>query len=161
MVGAVVDDNRERLGRMEAMLRDNLAQTSQEGDDGAAEERLELAETLRMETLEALDTVSEALAYGGEADGPARLALERLEALRRLFFSIVEHLEELLAEQTDTHDQTATVQVEPDSEPLGFLAIPPEAAGDEQQQTGPEQEAAFPLQARLAQHAFEGPIGHR
>ena len=127
MVRAVVDDNRERLGRMQAMLLDTLAETSQEGDDGAAEERLELAETLRMETLEALDAVSEALASGGEADGPARLALERLEALRRLFFSIVEHLEELLAEQTDTHDQTATVQVEPDSEPLGFVAERQEA----------------------------------
>ena len=75
-----------------------------------------------METLEALDAVSEALARRGEADVPARLALERLEALRRLFFSIVEHLEELLAEQADTHDQTATVQVEPESEPLGFVA---------------------------------------
>ncbi|MDE0225550.1 MAG: hypothetical protein OXP28_10480 [Gammaproteobacteria bacterium] len=127
MVRAVVDDNHERLGRMEAMLRDTLAETSQEGDDGAAEERLELAEKLRMETLEALDAVSGALASGGEAGGPARLALERLEALRRLFFSIVEHLEELLAEQTDTHDQTATVQVEPDSEPLGFVAERQEA----------------------------------
>ena len=63
------------------------------------------------------------MAAGGEAGIPARLALERLETLRRLFFSIVEHLQELLAEQTDTHDQTATVQVEPETAPpLGFVA---------------------------------------
>ena len=120
---AAVDDNRERLQRMEAMMLDTLAQASAEGDDGAAEERYELAERLRGEALEALADASQALAAGGEADIPARLALERLEALRRLFFSIVEHLQELLAEQTDTHDQTATVQVEPDTAPpLGFVA---------------------------------------
>ena len=63
------------------------------------------------------------MAAGGEAGIPARLALERLETLRRLFFSIVEHLQELLAEQTDTHDQTATLQVEPaTAPPLGFVA---------------------------------------
>ena len=123
LVSAVVDDNRERLQRMEAMLLDTLSQASPEEEEGAAEERYELAEKLRGEALEALDAASQALAAGGEADIPARLALDRLEALRRLFFSIVEHLQELLAEQTDTHDQTATVQVEPETAPpLGFVA---------------------------------------
>ncbi len=123
LVSAVVDDNRERLQRMEAMLLDTLSQASPEEEEGAAEERYELAEKLRGEALEALDAASQALAAGGEADIPARLALDRLEALRRLFFSIVEHLQELLAEQTDTHDQTATVQVDPDTAPpLGFVA---------------------------------------
>ena len=123
LAGAAVDDNRERLQRMEAMLLDTLAQAPAEGDDGTAEERYALAERLRGEAQEALNDASQALAAGGEAGIPARLALERLEALRRLFFSIVEHLHELLAEQTDTHDQTATVQVEPDTAPpLGFVA---------------------------------------
>ena len=128
LVGAAVDKNRERLQRMEAMLLDTLAQAPAEGEEGAAEEgaaeeRYELAERLRGEAREALDEASRALAAGGEAGTPARLALERLEALRRLFFSIVEHLQELLAEQTDTHDQTATVQVEPETAPpLGFVA---------------------------------------
>ena len=148
LVGAAVDKNRERLQRMEAMLLDTLAQAPAEGEegaaedgaaedgaaedgaaedgaaeDGAAEERYELAERLRGEAQQALDDASRALAGGGEAGVPARLALERLEALRRLFFSIVEHLQELLAEQTDTHDQTATVQVEPETAPpLGFVA---------------------------------------
>ena len=138
LVGAVVDGNRERLQRMEAMLSDTLAQAPAEGEEGAAEEgaaeegaaeesaaeeRYELAERLRGEAQQALDDASRALAADGEAGTPARLALERLETLRRLFFSIVEHLQELLAEQTDTHDQTATVQVGPETAPpLGFVA---------------------------------------
>ena len=128
LVGAAVDKNRERLQRMEAMLSDTLAQAPAEGEEGAAEEsaaeeRYELAERLRGEAQQALDDASRALAADGEAGTPARLALERLETLRRLFFSIVEHLQELLAEQTDTHDQTATVQVGPETAPpLGFVA---------------------------------------
>ena len=129
LAGAAMDENRERLQRMEGMLSDMLAQAPPEGEEGIEGEeeiegeRYELAETLRGEALEALDAATRALASGGAADTRAGLALERLEALRRLFFSIVEHLQELLAEQTDTHDQTATVQVEPETAPpLGFIA---------------------------------------
>lgn len=123
LAGVAMEENRERLERMEEMLLELRAQASSEGDEGTAGERYELAETLRGEALEALDAATRALASGGGADTPAGLALERIEALRRLFFSIVEHLQELLAEQTDTHDQTATVQVEPQAaSPLGFIA---------------------------------------
>ena len=118
---AAVDENRERLRRMRDMLVETLA--SAEADDAASDERYQRAETLRGDALEALDAASKALAAGSGANPPAGLALERLEALRRLFFSIVEHLQELLAEQTDTHDQTATAQVEPEAgPPLGFVA---------------------------------------
>ena len=129
LAGAAMDENRERLRRMEGMLSDMRAQALAEGEEGtkgeeeSKGERYELAETLRGEALQALDAATRALASGGAADAEAGLALERLEALRRLFFSIVEHLQELLAEQTDTHDQTATVQVEPETAPpLGFIA---------------------------------------
>ena len=105
------------------MLLEARDQASPEGDRGAAEERHQLAEALRGDALEALEAASTALASGEAADVPAGLALERLEELRRLFFSIVEHLQQLLAEQTDTHDQTATLQVEPDTTPpLGLVA---------------------------------------
>ena len=121
---AAVDENRRRLQRMEGMLLDMLARAPADSEDAAAEQqRFELAETIRKEALEALDAASGALASGGSAIAPSELALERVEALRRLFFTIVEHLRQLLAEQTDTHDQTATVQVEPeDGPPLGFVA---------------------------------------
>lgn len=121
---AAVDENRGRLQRMEDMLLDMLAQAPADSEDAAAgQQRFELAERIRKEALEALDAASGALASGDAAIAPAELALERLETLRRLFFTIVEHLQQLLAEQTDTHDQTATAQVEPgDGPPLGFVA---------------------------------------
>ena len=122
VAAAAMDDNRDRLQRMEAMLLQARDQASSEDDGGAAEERHQRAETLRGEALEALQAASGALAAGEAADGPAGLALERLEQLRRLFFSIVEHLQALLVEQTNTHDQTATLQVEPDAAPLGLVA---------------------------------------
>ncbi len=123
LAGFAIDENRERLRRMEEMLLEMVEQPPPEGEEGAAGERYETAEKLRGEALEALEAATRALATGGGADIPAGLALDRLEALRRLFFSVVEHLQELLAEQTDTHDQTATVQVEPETAPpLGFIA---------------------------------------
>ena len=123
LAGMAMDENRDRLQRMEGMLLEMVEQAPPEGEEGTPGERYELAETLRGEALEALDAATRALVSGGGADIPAGLALERLEALRRLFFSIVEHLQELLAEQTNTHDQTATVQVEPETAPpLGFIA---------------------------------------
>ena len=122
VAAAAMDDNRERLQRMEAMLLQMRDHASSEGDGEAAEERHALAEALRGQALDALESASGALASGETADVPARLALERLDELRQLFFSIVEHLQELLAEQTDTHDQTATLQVAPDTAPpLGLI----------------------------------------
>ena len=41
---------------------------------------------------------------------------------------------------------------------LGAAAIPPEAATDQHEQTEPEQEAAFPLQARLSQNVGDGTV---
>src|SRR5258707_14478853 len=43
---------------------------------------------------------------------------------------------------------------------FGLIGIEPEAHGDQKQHRGTEQEAAFALQARLAEQAFEGAIGH-
>ena len=124
MVGAAVGDNRERLSRLEPLLAESLGEATNE-DGGtetdaaaaaAARERYELAEALRAAALEALKAVTEQLdvagAPGATPLAPAREALGHLEALRRLFFSIVEHLQALLAEQTDTHDRTATLQFE-------------------------------------------------
>ena len=123
MVGAAVGDNRERLSRMEPLLAESLGEaTSEDGGTAtdaataAARERYERAEALRAAALEALKAVTEQLdaagAPGATPLAPAREALGHLEALRRLFFSIVEHLQALLAEQTDTHDRTATLQFE-------------------------------------------------
>lgn len=118
MVGAVVGDNQERLGRMEPLLAESLAEAIQgaEGEeaDPAARERYERAEGLRVAALAALRTLTRELGRAGSPGAspsvPAREALGHLEELRRLFFGIVEHLQALLAEQTGTHDRTATLQ---------------------------------------------------
>ncbi len=119
MVGAMVGDNRERLGRMEPLLAESLTAVGEEGEDEAdpgARERYERAEGLRAAALAALDALTGELgragAVGASPSDPAREALDDLEALRRLFFSVVEHLQALLAEQTGTHDRTATLQFE-------------------------------------------------
>ena len=122
MVGVVARDNRERLLRLEALLAESL--TGGEGEDAGeddaaqevARERHERAEALRVAALGALDALlvqlDRAGAPGGAPLPPAREALGHLEALRRLFFSVVEHLQDLLAAQTETHDRTATLQFE-------------------------------------------------
>ncbi len=75
-------------------------------------ERFDLAEQLRAEaaaTLESLNVVLAGDADGaaGEPLGLASEALASISELRRLFFNIVEHLQELLAAQADTYDRTA------------------------------------------------------
>ena len=120
MVGAMVGDNRERLGRMEPLLAESLGEAVEGGEDEEADpgarERYERAEGLRVAALEALTALTGQLgragAPGASPSVPAREALGHLEELRRLFFSIVEHLQALLAEQTGTHDRTATLQFE-------------------------------------------------
>ena len=46
------------------------------------------------------------------------------------------------------------------NEAVGADAVEPEAGGDEDQQAGPEQEAALPFEARFPEHGFDGAIGH-
>src|SRR5262249_42715660 len=43
---------------------------------------------------------------------------------------------------------------------LGLVGVQPEAGRDQQQDAGPEQEAALALQAGLAEQAFEGAVRH-
>ncbi len=99
----------------------------------AIEERFELAEELRQKTADTIDTLDQALARvatgkrdaAGDAVAAAIEGQEALEELRRLFFSVVEHLKELLRNQTETHDATANLQATDDvatrAEELGPL----------------------------------------
>ena len=120
MVGAMVGDNRERLGRMEPLLAESLGEAAAGAEDAEADpgarERYERAEGLRAAALDALEALTSEIgragAPGASPSATAREALGHLEELRRLFFSIVEHLQALLAEQTGTHDRTATLQFE-------------------------------------------------
>lgn len=120
--------NQGRLARLERLLAEEAASAAAgqpadeaaEGDEArqAAQARQEQAEALRLRAAAGLDTLAKALAAadGGTPPASARAAadetLAALDALRRLYFSIVEHLQALRQEQADTHDQTATLQFE-------------------------------------------------
>lgn len=133
---AQTNANQARVARLERLLAEEAASAAagQDADPAAgqpadevveddeaqqaAQARQEQAEALRLRAATGLDTLAKALAAadGGMPPASARPAadetLAALDALRRLYFSIVEHLQALRQEQADTHDQTATLQFE-------------------------------------------------
>ena len=130
----IVDANTSRLTRLEGLLAEEAEAAAQASQDAAPEgdeaedraqareaeaQRHALAENLRAKAADGLaDLRPEVtrLADGAgdveSARSAAATTLDALKELRRLFFSIVEHLRELHADQTETHDTTATVQFE-------------------------------------------------
>ena len=113
---------------------------AQGADEAAAQARqlYERAERLRALAADGLARLAEAVdaiaaTGGGDADKlgtaqtQAAATLETLAELRRLFFSVVEHLRALHADQTQTHDETATAQFESTVDKLEEL--PAELAG--------------------------------
>ena len=119
----IATSNRERMERLEGLIADELAALSAppaQGHEAPTEEQLaqgqelyRLAEEERIGAAEALGRLSEV--RGGrteEALAEATDAQEHIENLRRLFFTLVQHLEELHREQTGTRDRTASAQAE-------------------------------------------------
>ena len=133
----------------------SAAPSKEESETGAARQRLELArpllEAARSEmsaaaaSLGKLPTTPRAAhgesaaeakpAAGDPASPPAPLAeprghveraLDQLQALRRLFFSVVEHLRETVQRQAELNDDTESA-----------AALAPSAAGQPQARTGP------------------------
>jgi hypothetical protein len=104
----------ERLaGQLETAAQEPPAAPDEGAPDPQAaairQQRFVLAGQLLTLALGRMDDVKRAL--GGSGDWPAaleagRAAVERLEALRRLFFSIVEQLREIADEQLDVADAT-------------------------------------------------------
>ena len=137
-VVAVVADNLERLERLAPLLQEAAQEATSAPPDAAdqasgqatAGQRHERAETLRTAALAELErmrrVVNEPRPSRARALPPAQGALEHLAELRRLFFNIVEHLQALAADQSNTHDGTATLQFESDVDglatELGLLA---------------------------------------
>lgn len=148
-IRALVTRNTDRLSRLEGLLDDELAvldaqaadagaggagaaqpgpqaeQMSPEQIDAAKQQYLQ-AQGLRAQADEALARLAEAMGEGSAlridgARAAAGEAAEHIEDLRRLFFSIVEHLKELLQSQTRTHDQTGSAAAGPDEELSGRL----------------------------------------
>lgn len=146
-VTAGVDRNRDRLARMKVLLEEELqgveaqaqqlaAQAQQQGGAIPEEQTQALegqrqkyarAEELRAAIDRELEAVGASLVRRTPA-GPlehATSGLEHLEELRRLFFSLVEHLKQIHADAGESRDQTASAHQLDDAgrqEKLGPLA---------------------------------------
>jgi hypothetical protein len=72
------------------------------------------AEELRGQAQTALAALDKALSGTGDPMPPARDADGKLAELRKLFFSVIEHLQELIRAQGDTRDQTSAANGEDD-----------------------------------------------
>ena len=137
-LGALVFAGQRRLSRLETLLaEDRAAQADAEQADEqtrqAAAQRFDRAEQLRADAAAGLVRLAEALdaiAAGGGDVATARTdaaeTLATLAELRRLFFTIVQHLQALHGDQAETHDQTATAQFESTVDKLD--ALPAELA---------------------------------
>lgn len=149
-IAEIADANTSRLTRLGGLLEEEAAAAAQaqpddasQGDasqadvEGAQEareaeaQRYALAEELRAKAQDGLSDLTGEVARLAEGAGDvesartaARSTLDALSELRRLFFTIVEHLRELHAEQTETHDTTATLQFE------GSVDAPEDLPGD-------------------------------
>lgn len=107
--------NQTRLDRLRTMLEAELSAATSAEDDAAREaegERAQLALELTRDTRQSLDAMLEALRADANAQDHSSAAAATLADLRRLYFTIVEHLQELAAEQSETWDETAEVQAE-------------------------------------------------
>ena len=161
----LVADNQRRIDRLEALLEEEAASANAEaGEDAdhrqALEQRYELAEALRARASDSLSRLADRVAEGAVADArsSAGETLEYLEELRRLFFSIVEHVAALLADQADTHDRSATLEAE-SSAAMGDEYAPAVGAVAERQRghagLGDELAAALAQQADAANTAAQ------
>jgi hypothetical protein len=134
-IQTLVGQNLDRLTRLRGLFEDELAvldaQAAQAGQGQgqgqaapapdqvppeqveAAKQQYLQAQGLRSQAEDALTRLRTAMAAGNaagitEARAASAQAMEHIEALRRLFYSIIEHLKELLQSQTNTHDQTGS-----------------------------------------------------
>lgn len=179
-LGEAAARNVDRLERLEGLLRDERAAAEAElgqaaaaqGQGGAAAApdpeaaqaiaaRFDAAERHRSAALEAtrsLAAIAERVRGGGggeEALELARSGQAEIEELRRLFFSIVEHLKDLLRQQGETHDRTAEAQPLAGDEMLALLG----PAADSQREHAAMADALAQALAEQADAAAQAPQG--
>ena len=156
-------DNQRRLHRLGPLLEKEVqgaAATDDEQADEqarqAAEERHRQAEALREQALDALDTLADRIADGPNSSDARTAADEGLAALaelRRLFFTLVEHIHALRRDQADTHDATATLQFDSTADAGEDLGTRIEATASRQTQHGQFGDAIAETLARQADAA--------
>src|SRR4029079_5232097 len=79
-----------------------------------AKQQMVHAEELRAQAQTALAALDKALSRPSDPLPPAKDADAKLTELRKLFFSVIEHLQELIREQGETRDQTSAASGEDD-----------------------------------------------
>jgi hypothetical protein len=72
------------------------------------------AETLRGEAQKLIGQLDGAIKANKDPLTPAKAADAKLDELRRLFFSVIEHLQDLIRRQGETRDQTSSAHMEVD-----------------------------------------------
>ena len=77
-----------------------------------AKEQLALAEQLRGQAQAKLEELDKALAAAKGPQTPAKEAETKLEDLRKLFFSVIEHLQQLIRDQGETRDQSSAANAD-------------------------------------------------
>ncbi len=87
----------------------------------AAKQKLEqekqmmaMAEGLRVEAEKLIAATDGAIKANKDPLTPAKAADAKLDELRRLFFSVIEHLQDLIRQQGETRDQTSAAHAEDD-----------------------------------------------
>ncbi len=121
--------NVDRMKRLQGLIADALLEASkpapEQGPDGkpidpkqkeaheqAATQAKQLyarAEQLRGEIAGTLDTLTKAIVENKEPLVPQKEAETKLTELRKLFFSVIEHLQQLIRDQGETRDQTSAI----------------------------------------------------
>ncbi len=129
-VGLLEREREKRAAELEARLAQSAegdAATQEEADPRALEkERFDLAEALRAMAEAAMLEAGEALARdaGGALEWPvvaetSGRARDHLDAIRTLFFTLVEHVRKLTQDQIDTSDSTQDAIALAESEGVG------------------------------------------
>ena len=125
-ITGLLAEKQAQLAQQKAQLEAKLAQGAGSGSaaapDGAAaraqlaqaDKQMQTAEQLRAEAATALAALDTALAKNTDPMPPAKDAEAKLSELRQLFFSVVEHLKELVRTQGETRDRTAAEVTEDD-----------------------------------------------
>jgi hypothetical protein len=113
-----VDELAQNVARM-ARIKDLLAEEAAKKpkDDKQAEamkQQLAAAEVLRAEAEKALLATQAAIKANKDPGTPAKLAADKLDELRRLFFSVIEHLQDLIRRQGETKDKTSEANADDD-----------------------------------------------
>ena len=163
--------NQDRLARLKGLFADEVAalqapqpQNPQGNASGkeepeklaAEKQRYELAEQQRQKAAAAIGRLAEMIGKPGKPaplQPTAEEGRKHLEELRRLFFSIVEHLKELLRNQTETHDNTSSAQASRDESAKQRKLGPLVAAQDGHATLGKALAEALAAQADQAQSA--------